>query len=972
MTNKKYYEVCVLNGNWEELHKELCKETECEFIPNRIVECYDEVNHSKNRARYLLADEEAETLRNHPEVKYVDLDLTFYPELEPKNILFGEFTKREYTNPVGWPRIHRNPSATVNLTNLDSEIKRTSWGLKRIEEISNNFFNNSSSTDHSTSPIYTKFTGDGTIISVSQEDNDIAQVTLGEEQESPTRLQRKKYTQFLRDNSEKPEVAANITPEIRKYYGEELKSVNYLKSGQNVDIVVIDNGVLQYHPEFTDRFSKKSGATGEKLFQGRSRVRDLILDGPYYLDPEYFDTNTTDEYKIKTVKKDGRPTCTRQGAFDWWTSINKRSSKFKNVATISYSSISALIENTNKAFNYFEENVIGGPPAPGHETFGDAKKADPFNMDPNNGPINFEHGTPCAGVCAGKDYGSAVDARIWNLSLKFTNIGFVSSKDAYTFVKIFHAAKKTCFETDVRYSGGSFTNKIKDSPTILNQSFGTKTNIERYYFVPIAYSLSDAWTSGSTGPFNGNQYTFNQFFNGVRTTYTMTVSQTTVSEFNNLTGERELIKKTKLTLNNIKDAFLFSKRMLVVEDREGTVVAGTSLPQQKQSIEEALAEGVIAVTSGGNSAQYYSANDPPNSIELPTILDGSTIETETVKPHEKGYPADGGGFLVGAADSTITLDTSEIPRETITPWTSRGPSIDLFAPGETVLSSSNKNDHFRYDARNNGKIALFDEDEANKYGRFYDRRFGGTSCACPLTVGVLALRLEEKSNSTEAELRTWLNTQGSIEGAFYDPIPRESNARYFRSRFNLLGSPNRMLHNPYVEKVYSFELTNPKLLDTAERSTDKFYSELVGLSRDESIELLEDPPDTNDSNYEIFKKLVKLLDAQNPADLSKYRPVRVSFGGRNNGGNAKDVRQVVGITTFYAMGGGGGGGFYGGGGGNKGGAGGGGSGLARDDASVANNKTGLGGNSSEGFARIWLNEKSDRSRDDYDKGITTR
>ena len=48
----------------------------------------------------------------------------------------------------------------------------------------------------------------------------------------------------------------------------------YSFSGKNVDIVIHDSGVLQYHPEF--------------MVNGQSRVNDIVLDGPYQIDPFYF------------------------------------------------------------------------------------------------------------------------------------------------------------------------------------------------------------------------------------------------------------------------------------------------------------------------------------------------------------------------------------------------------------------------------------------------------------------------------------------------------------------------------------------------------------------------------------------------------------------------------------------------------------------------------------------------------------
>ena len=59
-------------------------------------------------------------------------------------------------------------------------------------------------------------------------------------------------------------------------------------TGKNVDVIILDSGVLQYHPEFIDA-------------DGKSRVRDIILDGPYTIDPAYFNSN-----RLTYTKADGR------------------------------------------------------------------------------------------------------------------------------------------------------------------------------------------------------------------------------------------------------------------------------------------------------------------------------------------------------------------------------------------------------------------------------------------------------------------------------------------------------------------------------------------------------------------------------------------------------------------------------------------------------------------------------------------
>ena len=71
--------------------------------------------------------------------------------------------------------------------------------------------------------------------------------------------------------------------------------VSYSLTGKNVDIVIHDSGVLQYHPEF--------------MVNGQSRVNDIVLDGPYHIDPDYFTTNN-----FTYTKPDGRTGITTASA----------------------------------------------------------------------------------------------------------------------------------------------------------------------------------------------------------------------------------------------------------------------------------------------------------------------------------------------------------------------------------------------------------------------------------------------------------------------------------------------------------------------------------------------------------------------------------------------------------------------------------------------------------------------------------
>ena len=81
--------------------------------------------------------------------------------------------------------------------------------------------------------------------------------------------------------------------------------VQYSMTGKNVDAVIIDSGVGAIHPEFI---------AGD----GTVRAKDLILDGPYKVDPDYFTANNHTYTKIIDSVNCGVGIATA-AALSWWT-----------------------------------------------------------------------------------------------------------------------------------------------------------------------------------------------------------------------------------------------------------------------------------------------------------------------------------------------------------------------------------------------------------------------------------------------------------------------------------------------------------------------------------------------------------------------------------------------------------------------------------------------------------------------------
>ena len=101
----------------------------------------------------------------------------------------------------------------------------------------------------------------------------------------------------------------------------------------DVDCIVLDNGVWTGHPEFvTDDEDPQHYISGNVLSaHGRSGVLDILLDAPYYLDPDFFNSNPS---FLLTTRWDGTRVPTDTAAKNWWNSatdsqgVATRSSSF--------------------------------------------------------------------------------------------------------------------------------------------------------------------------------------------------------------------------------------------------------------------------------------------------------------------------------------------------------------------------------------------------------------------------------------------------------------------------------------------------------------------------------------------------------------------------------------------------------------------------------------------------------------------
>lgn len=398
--SEKYYQLGThTEEQWDTLHAELTADhSDCDHVPSRCVECADNQLHSPTRGTYLLTDEEAAQLKNDPRVKFINIDYKRYDEFKPPK---------------------------DDLQSVRPEL------IARYSDTVKN---------------YREFEASNTL-AVSPDATDA----------NRTGYQLYRCQQKL-DPWVDGSLADNAIPEVNIFqYG----------TGKHVDVIVADEGMWLGHPEFQNNtvlsidgltpLEKPNGYTGGNLLPGNGTcdVLDVILDGPYYIDPEWFDADPDTRL---TTRWDGTIVPVESVARAWWSDADSRSTKFADAGTVAISA------------DYTRLN-----------TSGDNTQRPPISLPSID---EGSHGTPCGALTFGRTQGWAYNANKWTLDL-YGSYG-AGIEQGFDVQKIFHQLKpiNPLFGT-------------KD-PTISSNSWGYRSNKDpggsTYYYTHRA-SVNNPYTT---------------------------------------------------------------------------------------------------------------------------------------------------------------------------------------------------------------------------------------------------------------------------------------------------------------------------------------------------------------------------------------------------------------------------------------------------------------------------------------------
>ena len=474
-------------------------------------------------------------------------------------------------------------------------------------------------------------------------------------------------------------------------------NIDYSLTGKNVDVIIMDSGVMQYHPEFIDA-------------NGQSRVRDIVLDGPYTIDPAYFNTNN-----LTYTKPDGRVGIATTSAHAWWENSSSRSVTFSEIGTVNVPSA------------YTEANALG--------------------IGGTIHSMTSTHGTRCASLACGKNYGLAFESNIWTISI-FSPAN-IANDQAYDAMKLFHQHKP------VNSAIG------RKNPTVINSSWGYNAAIT-------ASSTVNYKFAGDTGSFTGND------------------------GFDTSTTSANLVKAMKEAFGN---SYFATHRSWMSSSRSSsTDTAG----------DELMATGVIHVAAAANSNQRLGigANDPHRLDYLSdTYFNNGDPRPEfpsgTVPcGHRDWLNPSGIGFntttdfhptiCVGALDHYVNSDYSERKAD----YSNNGPGIDVWAPADDTLAAGMKSST----GSNLGNAPYYERYNSN----FVDQYMNGTSAAAPVVAGFIALHLESVPSATSKEVKKFLNEQGSVivpDSLLEDTSPSIGTTDYWFGDYNLRGAQRRILRD---------------------------------------------------------------------------------------------------------------------------------------------------------------------------------
>lgn len=653
---KEYIVGCENAADWKYIHEVLMQDGTLEDnIPNRSCETVDDCPHSATRGVYLLDSSEVEELKKHNKVFYVHIN-------------------------------HKNYPGT--------------YGSSGIEDINSSPAEPTSKTARYSSTIQSQrslwpFGGAGSILKNPAESS-----MLNTDGFNLTRHMQKDDPWYGSANT----TVINSTIE---QYG----------TGKDVDVIVADTDAWFGHIEFQNNLGGPSNYVGGNVLPGNGTcdVLDVILESPYYIDPDFFNDPIYSATRL-TTRWDGTTVPVESVAINWWRNNNTsfRSSKFVSPSN--------------------------GGTATGNNDFGTLSGiSNSYTRARNNGTWqsrnsgNESHGTPCMSQTYGRTLGWAYNANKWFIAIQGTYS--IDYETYFDLLKIFHQIKPI-----------NPTYNTQD-PTISSNSWGKKhskyliTNYGSYYY------WFHAGTTGSNG-----------------------VSASSFPAFLNMDPQYRLQPEYLESFGTVTAAREMADSGVIF-----CASAGNSYMKQVQS-DHADYDNYI---NKNNSVSLSNATTTNNSSDsMPNATWYNTVNRRGF-PQQAGvdrtttpytYPV----ISVGCLDH----DYDSSGKERKVNYSNMGNAVDVFTAGDASLGASHSGNLVdRWDAYydlsgnvSNTSIPGGSLESCNRY-------FNGTSSACPIFAGLLATKVQYNRSWNYSNVRNWIQSLGQVNSSeFYYGSPEGTTA----------------------------------------------------------------------------------------------------------------------------------------------------------------------------------------------------
>ena len=585
---RRYIVSCKDKECFEKIHSLLTEHSDEENIPCECITCCDSTDHSEKSATYLLTISEVEKINLRDEVQTVSIDSGYYRD---SFRVFGEdiFTSQE---PF-------------------SKFSRYEYGG---EEISNKNYRNFSGSDI------------GTQITPSSPNSDDRHRT------GYQLLRLKENNDPWINNSQ-----TVIETELEQY-----------GDGSGVDIIVNDDGCWIGHIEFANNITSQNNPqnyVGGNVLPGNGTcdVLDLVLDSPYYIDPDWF--NADPDQRLMT-RWDGTTVPREAAAKTWWRNASERSSNFSGIGTVDVNPY------------YTREQATGSiAKTPGFTYAG--------SLSGYYG--GCYHGTSVASQAFGRTHGWAYNANKWTLQKLTTTLGaeygIISETNHWDIIKIFHKNKP------INASEGN------RNPTIVNNS----------------------WRGGvSVAGFSGKYYWFRPSSN--------TGSSPNSGQMTNLVSSHPAYLKSLYgTYYEVEPSFTYNASLLRANEAiDSGVIICCSSANNNQNIASYDSENgynqdflnyLSSSSSGGMYDDLYSSDLFGNYFYLTTNrrgypqCAGRTIDYDSDGAVNIRYPVISVGGLDDNYDITGIGYSATDGKEHRSWYSAYGSGVDIFAPADGTMAA---------------------------------------------------------------------------------------------------------------------------------------------------------------------------------------------------------------------------------------------------------------------------------------------